>query len=221
MTTKKEKRIIALNKEGRTFREISEQTRSSFATISKVLKQAEDEESKLAQKKAMVEEDAQSAVRYKRAMDMLSRGKSNIDIVKKITGMRADEMLSIRKQYCELNDADDLARIYANFRPYLSKLLCVYKRMRLEHIDEDDLVYSLKHFKELRFLNNKIFSARNRLERLLKTLTETQKDVDSLKRKKQNLESITKGYENKVLEYRKRFKSFRDFEKIEDRLDKY
>jgi DNA repair ATPase RecN len=221
MTTEKEKRIIALNKEGKTSREISEQTRSSFGTISKVLKMAEDEEKRLAQKKTNIEEDSQAAARYRQAMEMLSRGKSNIDIVKKITGMKADEMLSIQTDYWRLNNAEDLARIYAKYRPYLSSLLRLYERTRQENIDQDDLVYSLKHFKELRVLNNKIFSASDRLEGLQDTLVETQKAVHSLERKKQNLESVIKGYENKVLHYREKFKSFRDFEDIEDELDKH
>jgi predicted nucleic acid-binding Zn-ribbon protein len=90
--------------------------------------------------------------------------------------------------------------------------------MRQENIDQDDLVYSLKHFKELRVLNNKIFCTSDRLEGLKNTLVETQKAVDSLERKKQNLKSIIKGYEDKVLRYRKSFASFRDFESIEDQL---
>jgi uncharacterized protein YlxW (UPF0749 family) len=49
----------------------------------------------------------------------------------------------------------------------------------------------------------------------------TQKDVDSLERKKQNLERSIESYENKVIQYREKFKLFRDFEAIEDELDKH
>jgi chromosome segregation ATPase len=221
MITEKDKQIIALKKEGRTVRQIAQLTRSSFGTISSVLKKAEDEEKTIVQNKTMLEEDNQAGAKYTQAMEMFSRRKSNIDIAKKITGMKADEILSIQEDYWRLNDAEELARIYANSRSYLSSLLLLYNRMRQENIDQDDLVFALKDFKELRYLNEKIFSASDRLEQLLYTLTETRKDVHSLEHKMRKLESIIENYENKVLQYREKFKSFREFEAITDDIDKH
>jgi dihydrodipicolinate synthase/N-acetylneuraminate lyase len=101
-------------------------------------------------------------------MEMFSRGKRNIDIAKEITGMGADEILSIQEDYWKLNNAEELARIYANSKVYLSSLLLLYSHMRQENIDKEDLVYALKNFKELRLLNEEIFSAIDHLERLSK-----------------------------------------------------
>jgi hypothetical protein len=221
MITEKDKQIIAHKKQGKTVRQIAQLTRSSFGTISCVLKKDEDEEEAIVHDKAMLEEDTQAGARYTQAMEMFSRGKSNIDIAKKITGMKADEILSIQADYLKLNDAEELARIYANCRPYVSAILRLHDRMRQGNIGQDDLVFALQDFKELRFLNEKIFSARDRLERLLNTITGTRKSVHSLEHKMQNLESIIESYENKVAQYREKFKLFREFEALTQELDRH
>lgn len=96
MISEKDKQIIDLKKHGKTIREIAEKTQSSFSTISRVLKMAEDQEMAIAQNKTMQEEENQARARYTQAMKMFSQGKSNIEVAKNITGMRADEILSIQ-----------------------------------------------------------------------------------------------------------------------------
>lgn len=87
------------------------------------MEKAEEEEKTLVQNKTKLEEETQAGARYTKAMEMFSRGKRNIDIAKEITGMGADEILSIQEDYWKLNNAEELARIYANSKVYLSSLL--------------------------------------------------------------------------------------------------
>jgi hypothetical protein len=221
MITKKDKEIIALRKEGKTVRQIAQLTRSSFGTIGIVLEKAEEEEKTFVQNKTMLEEDTQERARYTKAMEMFSRGKRNIDIAKEITGMRADEILSIQEDYWKLNDAEELARIYANSKSYLSFLLLLYSHMRQENIDKDDLVYALKNFKELRLLNEEIIAAIDHLEQLSNTRIKTQNDIHSSEHKMRLLERIIEKYENEISQYREKLKSFREFEAMTDELDKH
>jgi hypothetical protein len=220
VSTEKEKRIIVLNKENKNSREISKLTRSSFGTISRVLEKARNEEKALAQRKTMMEEETQAGARYTQAMTMFSMGKSPIDVAKKITGMKADEVLAIHVDYMKLNNAKELARIYVKARPYISSLLRLYERTREENIKQDDLVYSIKNFKDLRILTGKIFSSTNQLEGLQTYLAEIQKTVYSLLRQKRELENTIRSYRSKELHYRKRFKSFSEYEAFEEEFDK-
>ena len=219
MRTDKEKIIIALKRQGKNIRQIAEQTQSSFSTISSVLKEADEEERIVAQKKIKLEQDNHASATYSRALVMFSQGKRNIDVAK-ITGLKADEIISIRKDYWKLIEADELAQLYEQVEPYLSSLLNLDKRMRRENIDQDDIVWSLNHFKELRFLRVKISRARDNLERLQNELFETHNASISLVRRKQRLEAIIQNCENQVSSYREKFKSFREFEAIGEELDK-
>jgi hypothetical protein len=168
----------------------------------------------------MMEKEIHAGARYTQAMNMFSWGKSPIDVAKKIMGMKADEILAIHVDYLELKNAKELARIYLNARPYLSSFLRLYERTRQENIKQDDLVYILKNFKDLRILTGKIFYASNQLERLQASLAEAQKAVYSLVCQKRKLESTIKSYQSKELHYRKRFKSFREYEAFEEEFDK-
>jgi hypothetical protein len=220
LSTEKEKRIIALNKENKNSREISKLTRSSFGTIGRVLEKARNEEKALAQRRTMMEEETQAGARYTQAMNMFSRGKSPIDVAKKIAGMKADEILAIHVDYLKLNNAKELARIYVKARPYVSSLLRLYERMREENIKQEDLVYSLKNFKDLRILIDKILSSTNQLERSQASLAETQRAVYSWVRQKRKLESTIRNYQRMELHYRKKFKSFKEYEALEEEFDK-
>ena len=219
MRTDKEKIIIALKRQGKNIRQIAEQTQSSFSTISSVLKEADEEERIIAQKKIKLEQDDHASATYSRALVMFSQGKTNIDVAK-ITGLKADEIISIRKDYWKLIEADELAQLHEQVKPYLSSLLNLDKRMRRENIDQDDIVWSLNHFKELRFLRDKIIRARANLERLQDKLFETHNAWTSLVRRKQRLEAIIQNCEYQISSYREKFKSFREFEAIGEELDK-
>ena len=193
MRTDKEKNIIALKRQGKNIRQIAEQTQSSFSTISSVLKEADEEERIVAQKKIKLEQDNHASATYSRALVMFSQGKRNIDVAK-ITGLKADEIISIRKDYWKLIEADELAQLYEQVEPYLSSLLNLDKRMRRENIDQDDIVWSLNHFKELRFLRVKIIRARANLERLQNELFETHNASISLVRRN----AVSRGYNSKL-----------------------
>lgn len=66
MLIEKKRRILALNKEGKTVREIAELTNSSFTTISATLKEAEAEEKIVALEKTKQEEQTKASQKYSR-----------------------------------------------------------------------------------------------------------------------------------------------------------
>lgn len=66
MLIEKKRRILALNKEGKTVREIAELTNSSFTTVSATLKEAEAEEKIVAQEKTKQEEQTKASQKYSR-----------------------------------------------------------------------------------------------------------------------------------------------------------
>jgi DNA-binding NarL/FixJ family response regulator len=122
MLTEKERRIVALKREGKTVREIADLTNSSFTTINDAWQKAEEEERLATEKKIKVEEEKDASDRYTKALDLFSRGKSNIEVATS-TGLKADEVISIRIDYWRLIRADELVLLYNQNRRRLLSVL--------------------------------------------------------------------------------------------------
>lgn len=218
MLAEKERRILALKKEGKTVREIAELTNSSFTTISATLKEAEAEEKIVAHQKTKQEEQTKASQKYSEALKLFSEGKENIQVAI-ITGLRAEEVISIRKDYWRLLRADKLAILYDQYRPYLASFLEFNKRIRQKGISQDTIVRALKRFEELDTLETEVPRARAYLNRLDDALHQRQVELDFLAQKKWRLRYKLDSLKEKESERIKKFESYRHFLAIERNLE--
>ena len=187
MLTEKERRIVALKREGKTVREIANLTNSSFTTINDAWQKAEEEERLATEKKIKVEEEKDDSDRYTKALGLFSQGKSNIEVATS-TGLKADEVISIRIDYWRLIRADELALLYNQNRRRLLSVLELDKRIKQEGVNEDNIVEALNHIGDLRSLREKIERRRARLRRLNDIILKAQDERRWLTRRRQRLE---------------------------------
>jgi hypothetical protein len=183
------------------------------------LKEADAEERIAVQEKTEREEQKNSSEKYTQAVKLFSQGKKNVEVAI-LTGLRAEEVILVRKDYWKLIGADKLATLYDQTRPYLLSLLKLDKRMRIYDINHDDIVWALDHFKELRFLEDKIFQARVQLGKFDQDILKTRNELNSLAEKKSRLEDKVDDLEDMESEYTRRFQSYREFKAIERDLER-
>lgn len=219
MLIEKKRRILALNKEGKTVREIAELTNSSFTTISATLKEAEAEEKIVSQEKTKQEEQTKASQKYSQALKLFSEGKENIEVAI-ITGLRAEEVISIRKDSWRLLGADKLAILYDQYEPYLPSFLEFNRRTRQKGISQDTIVHALEHFEELQNLEKELPRARAYLNRLEDAIRQRRNEIDFLAQKKWRLEYNLDYLKQKESEHIKKFKSYRHFLAIERNLER-
>jgi hypothetical protein len=187
MLIEKKRRILALNKEGKTVREITELTYSSFTTISATLKEGEAEEKIVAQEKTKQEEQTKASQKYSQALKLFSEGREDIEVAI-VAGLRAEEVISIRKDYWRLIRADKLAILYDQYKPYLPSLLEFCKRIRQKGISPDTITRAVEHLEELDNLETEISRARHHLRKLKNAIRKHQDELNVLATKKWRLE---------------------------------
>ena len=217
MRTQKENRIIALKKEGKTVREIAEITKSSFATITSVVNDAEDEEGVIANDRHRQEEKKLSDEKYKRALEMFAQGKQNVEVATSI-GLRAEEVISYRKEYWKLIGADKLVTLYDRIEPNISSIVRMTEMIVQEGICDEEIRRVFRRFKEFRALDDKISQAKAQLNNLYEEILKARNGLQSYDQEKARLEGVIEGLKNKELEYMKNFQSYREFRAYARRL---
>jgi IS30 family transposase len=204
MLIEKKRRILALNNEGKTVREIAELTNSSFTTISATLKEAEAEEKIVAQEKTKQEEQTKASQKYSQALKLFPEGKENIEVAI-ITGLRAEEVISIRNDSWRLLGSDKLAILYDQYEPYLPSFLEFNRRTRQKGISQDTIVRALEHFEELENLEKEIPRARAYLNKLDDAIRQRRNEIDFLAQKKWRLKYKLDYLKQKESELIKKF----------------
>jgi hypothetical protein len=172
------------------------------------LKEVEAEEKIVAHEKTKQEEQTKASQKYSRALKLFSEGKENIEVAM-ITGLRAEEVISIRKDYWKLLRADKLAILHDQYRPYLPSFLEFNKRLRQKGISQ---VRALKRFEELKTLETEIPRARDAIH-------QRQVELDFLAQKKWRLRYKLDSLKEKESERIKKSESYRHFLVIERNLE--
>lgn len=189
-----------MKKEGKTVREIAEITKSSFATITSVVNDAEDEEMIIANGRTRQEEKKQSDEKYKRALQMFAQGKKNVEVATSI-GLLAVEVISYRKEYWKLIGSDKLVTLYDRIEPNISSIVKVAEITEQEGISDNETRRILRHFKVLRTLDDKIYQAQAQLDHLYRNILEAQKGLQSFNQEKTRLEGEIERLKNEKSEY--------------------
>jgi hypothetical protein len=186
LRSEKEKRIISLKKEGRTVREIAQETKSSFGKIALVSKEAEDEERTAAEKWNKQQEKEQFDQKYTHALELFDNGKKNIEVAI-LTGLNANEVISCQKDYGRLIGADKLAIIFDQIEPNLMSLIELEEKIRQEHLNKDDVDWMLKHCKEVRSLKEKLDQARAQLHHIYTEILKARDGLNAFDQKKRQV----------------------------------
>jgi transposase len=218
MLTEKERRIVALKREGKTVREIAELTNSSFSTINDTWIKAEEEEKREAEKKVKLEEQREASDKYTQALALFSQRKSNIEVATS-TGLRADEVISIKRDYWKLIRADELALLYEQNRRHLLSIIELDKRIREEDITDDDIIHALEHIREFRSLGDRIERRRDRLTRLNQVIFKARQEISSLIRRREGVERRIDRLKQQESEYNRKFDSYKKFQAIDADLE--
>lgn len=128
-------------------------------------------------------------------------------------------MISARTDYWKLLDADELALLYDQNKQYLSYILMLNKRIGHEEINQDDIIWILRHFKELRVLETKIPKGRAQLSNLEDPIETIRNELGFLASKKWRLEyevDILTDQESKLI---KKSESYRQFQALDRELE--
>ena len=182
------------------------------------MKEAEAEEKMVAHEKTKQEEQTKASQKYSQALRLFSEGKENIEVAI-ITGLRAEEVISIRKDYWRLLRADELAILYDQYRPYLPSFLEFNKRIRQKGISQDTIVRVLKRFEELETFETEIPRARAYLNKLDDAIHQRRVELDFLAQKKWRLRYKLDILKEKESERIKKSESYRHFLAIERNLE--
>ena len=209
MRTEKEKRIIALKKEGKTVRKIAQITNSSFTTIKSIIKNAEDEEKIIADGKTKLEEKKHEEEKYRRALKMFADGKENVEVATS-TGLKADEVILYRKEYWRLTGTDKLVTLYDRIEANVSSIVKVAEMIEQEGISDDETRGALRRFKEFRILDDKICQAQAQLDSLYHDIVKANSGLQSLTKERTRLEGVIEKLKNQESEYTKNSGPCRD-----------
>jgi hypothetical protein len=163
------------------------------------------------QKKSKLEEQKSASDKYTQALDFFSKHKSNVKVAV-LTRLTAEEVISIRKDYLRLIGADELVTLYDQVRPYVESLLGLHRRMRLEGISQDNVVWAVKNFNRLQFLQKEIQKARAQLEKLDDEILEAQDELDFITLKRRKVEDIVNSLEKRETELIEPSESYRQFQ---------
>ena len=161
--TEKEKRIIALIKEGRSSREIAKIEHVSFTPISDLKKELEEEEKTLAQERNRTQLEKASSSKYTQVLELLSEGKEFVEIAI-ITGLRAEELIPIIKGYWDLAGLSEFSMLYDKKKPYLYSILELDQMMTKEGMTEEDVKWTLECGRDVKILEKKILQHNHQLE---------------------------------------------------------
>jgi DNA-binding CsgD family transcriptional regulator len=133
----KEKYVIELRKQGKTYRDIAYELKISPREISKILKKASGEIEEKERKKIVLSKTAQALQLYK-------KGKSPIDVAIKLD-LSPQEVNSIYDNYLSLNNLHHFIETFKEFdKSLLLDFIDYYDFMRENGIDKKKIVEAIK-----------------------------------------------------------------------------
>jgi DNA-binding CsgD family transcriptional regulator len=133
----KEKYVLKLRKEGKTYRDIAHELRMSPREISKVLKNANGEMDEKERKKTILSKTA-------RALQLLKRGKSPTEVAIKLD-LNPQEANSLYTNYLSLNNLHHFVEIFKEFNnDSLQDFIDYYDFMKENGITKEDTVEAIK-----------------------------------------------------------------------------
>ena len=155
----KEKRVIELNKQGRTIRQIAPEVHMSFRDISKIIKEYDKKISKENKKRKENNQSNQKPAKKlslsSRAFTLFSDGKTPVQVAVDLN----IEFQKVRKywlEYLRLNKMKKLYNIYIENEFHLDYLFKIYYFMLRNEIPKEDCEIVLRNAHTVINLNNSI-----------------------------------------------------------------
>jgi orotate phosphoribosyltransferase-like protein len=121
----KERRVIDLYSQGKTYRQIAEGVRISPNDIHAILKKKEEEEKN---NNAVTNNQKQRQELSSRAYELFSKGKTSVEVAIALN-LREPEVTTLYKEYCKLKRQDILNLIDKETNGKLSSFLKLYKQL--------------------------------------------------------------------------------------------
>jgi hypothetical protein len=180
----KEELVIKLLNEGKTTREIAQLAHVSLRDIGSITRKAAGDddipdagEEELVQNRKLTDKSY-----YAQSFQMFKEGKSLIDAVIELD-LNTDRVRAYYSDYLDLTNRKKLTNIYSELKNDFSPFLHLFRRIKKEGLNKQDITDLLENQNKLKEMENRIISA----NRLLTALDSEKLNLEKEIREKQNL----------------------------------
>jgi uncharacterized phage-associated protein len=180
----KEELVIKLLNEGKTTREIAQLAHVSLRDIGSITRKAAGDddipdagEEELVQNRKLTDKSY-----YAQSFQMFKEGKSLIDAVIELD-LNTDRVRAYYSDYLDLTSRKKLTNIYSELKNDFPVFLHLYRRIKKEGLNKQDITDLLENQNKLKEMENRIISA----NRLLTALNSEKLNLEKEIREKENL----------------------------------
>jgi hypothetical protein len=180
----KEELVIKLLNEGKTTREIAQLAHVSLRDIGSITRKAAGDddipdagEEELVQNRKLTDKSY-----YAQSFQMFKEGKSLIDAVIELD-LNTDRVRAYYSDYLDLTSRKKLTNIYSELKNDFPLFLHLYRRIKKEGLNKQDITDLLENQNKLKEMENRIISA----NRLLTALNSEKLNLEKEIREKENL----------------------------------
>jgi hypothetical protein len=180
----KEELVIKLLNEGKTTREIAQLAHVSLRDIGSITRKAAGDddipdagEEELVQNRKLTDKSY-----YAQSFQMFKEGKSLIDAVIELD-LNTDRVRAYYSDYLDLTNRKKLTNIYSELKNDFSLFLYLFRRIKKEGLNKQDITDLLENQNKLKEMENRIISA----NRLLTALNSEKLNLEKEIREKENL----------------------------------
>ena len=157
----KEKHVLKLREEGKTYRDIAHELRMSPREISRILKKANGEIEEKERKKIVLSNTA-------KALQLFKRGKSPIEVAIKLD-LSPQEVQSLYASYLSLNNLHHFVEIFKQFdNDSLQAFIDCYDFMKENGISKEEIVEAVKISNDYPKIKEEYHDISNKLKDLQK-----------------------------------------------------
>ena len=209
----KERHVIDLYSQGKTYRQIAEEVRISPNDIHAILKKEEEKNNK-----AVTNNQKQRQELSSRAYELFSKGKTSVQVATTLN-LSASKVIKLYIEYWKLRRLDKLYTIYNETNGKLWIVLKLYKelikkrRMSIEKVA--NVVEIAIH--KLPYMENLYRQAKDQADKMQHTIQRLANDTAALERKISLLDKIAFSYEQVC---RRKHQEIQDLTAQKDRLEK-
>jgi hypothetical protein len=147
--------VVKLLNEGKATREIAQLAHISLRDICKIRKKVTGDYEFQETAEQMFAQKLKEKSHYAQCFQMLKDGKSLIDIVIELD-MEADIIKNHYSDYLDLRNMKNLESIYKDIKNDFSLFVHLYKRIKKEELNKQDITEILENQKELKDLENRV-----------------------------------------------------------------
>ncbi len=174
----KEELVLKLTNEGKTTREIAKLVHISLKNIGRITRKAagdndapEESEVELVQNRKLTDKSY-----YAQSFQMFKEGKSLVDIVIELD-LDSDQVRAFYYDYLDLTNRKKLTIIYRELKDDFPLFLHLFRRIKKEGLNKQDVTDLLKSQNNLKEMENRIISANQLLASLNSEKLQLEKEI--------------------------------------------